>query len=124
MNNWFEVKVSYHKTMENGMVKRVTEAYLIDALSFTEAEARGIEELKPYISGEFTIAAVGRKKIAELFYNESGDRFFMAKVAFITLDEKTGSEKITKVQMMVQTSDIDEALEVIEKGMENFVQMY
>lgn len=58
MHNWFEVKATYEKTLENGMQKKVTESYLLDALSFTEAEARAIEELKPYISGEFTIMDV------------------------------------------------------------------
>jgi len=124
MHNWFEVKATYEKTLENGMQKKVTEPYLVDALSFTEAEARAIEELKPYISGEFTIAAVGRKKISELFFNDNGDRFFMAKVAFITLDEKSGSEKTTKVQMMSQASDIDEALAVVKKGMEGTLADY
>lgn len=124
MHNWFEVKATYEKTLENGMQKKVTESYLLDALSFTEAEARAIEELKPYISGEFTIAAVGRKKISELFFNDNGDRFFMAKVAFTTLDEKSGSEKITKVQMLAQASDIDEALEVVKKGMEGTMADY
>lgn len=118
MHNWFEVKATYEKTLENGMQKKVTESYLLDALSFTEAEARAIEELKLYISGEFTIAAVGRKKISELFFNDNGDRFFMAKIAFTTLDEKSGSEKITKVQMLAQAGDIDEALAVVRKGME------
>ena len=124
MHNWFEVKTTYEKTLEDGMQKKVTESYLLDALSFTEAEARAIEELKPYISGEFTIAAVGRKKISELFFNDNGDRFFMAKVAFITLDEKSGSEKTTKVQMMSQASDIDEALAVVKKGMEGTLADY
>lgn len=124
MHNWFEVKATYEKTLENGMQKKVTEPYLVDALSFTEAEARAIEELKPYISGEFTIAAVGRKKITELFFNNNGDRFFMAKVAFITLDEKSGSEKTTKVQMLAQADDIYEALEVIKKGMEGTMADY
>lgn len=118
MNNWFEVKATYEKTLENGMQKKVTESYLLYALSFTEAEARAIEELKPYISGELSIAAVGKKKISELFFNDTGDRFFMAKVAFTTLNEKTGSEKITKVQMLAQAGDIDEALAVVRKGME------
>lgn len=104
MYNWFEVKATYEKTLENGMQKKVTESYLLDALSFTEAEARAIEELKPYISGEFTIAAVGRKKISELFFNDNGDRFFMAKVAFTTLDEKSGSEKEWKAHWLIGIS--------------------
>ena len=64
MHNWFECKVSYDKTMENGTLKKVTEPYLVDALSFTEAEARIIEELKPFISGDFTIADIKRAKLA------------------------------------------------------------
>lgn len=117
MHNWFECKVSYEKTLENGMQKKVTEPYLVDALSFTEAEARIIEELKPYISGEFTIADIKRAKLAELFFNENGDRYFKAKVYFITLDEKSGAEKKTAVQMLAQACDIKEALAVVEKGM-------
>ena len=124
MNNWFEVKATYEKTLENGMQKKVTESYLIDALSFTEAEARAIEELKPYISGEFTIAAVGRKKISELFFNENGDHYFMANVGFITLDEKSGSEKMSKTKMLTQASDIDEALKVVKDGMKGSMADY
>lgn len=117
MYNWFECKVTYEKTLENGTVKKVTEPYLIDALSFTEAEARIIEELKPYISGEFTIADIKRAKLSEMFFNETGDRYFKAKVYFITLDEKSGTEKKTAAQMLIQASDIDEALAELKKGM-------
>ncbi len=124
MNSWFECKVSYDKTMENGMQKKVTEPYLVDALSFTEAEARIIEELKPYISGEFTIADIKRAKLSELFFNENGDRFFKAKVYFITLDEKSGTEKKTAVQMLAQASDLKEALAIVEKGMEGTLADY
>lgn len=70
MRNWFISKVAYEKMLENGMQKRVVEPYLVDALSYTEAEARTIEELRPYITGEFTIADITRKKIAELFFND------------------------------------------------------
>lgn len=117
MNNWFECKVSYDKTMENGMQKKVTEPYLVDALSFTEAEARIIEEIKPYIAGEFTIADIKRAKLAELFFNENGDRYYKAKIYFITLDEKSGTEKKTAVQMLAQACDIKEALAVVEHNM-------
>lgn len=124
MYNWFECKVSYEKILENGMQKKVTEPYLVDALSFTEAEARIIEEIKPYISGEFTIADIKRAKLSELFFNDNGDRFFKAKVMFITLDEKSGTEKKTAAQMLAQASDIKEALKVIEKGMEGTLADY
>lgn len=124
MYNWFECKVSYEKMLENGMQKKVTEPYLVDALSFTEAEARIIEEIKPYISGEFTIADIKRAKLSELFFNDNGDRFFKAKVMFITLDEKSGTEKKTAAQMLAQASDIKEALKVVEKGMEGTLADY
>lgn len=117
MNNWFECKVSYDKTLENGMQKKVTEPYLVDALSFTEAEARIIEEIKPYISGEFTITDIKRAKFSEIFFNENGDRFFKAKIYFITLDEKSGSEKKTAAQMLAQATDLKDALAVVEQGM-------
>lgn len=106
MQNWFECKVSYEKMMENGLQKKVTEPYLVDALSFSEAEARIQEEIKPYISGEFTIADIKRAKLSELFFNDDGDRFFKAKVCFITLDEKSGTEKKTAVQMLAQASSL------------------
>ena len=71
MHNWFECKVSYEKMMENGMQKKVTEPYLVDALSFTEAESRIIEEIRPFITGEFTITDIKRARISEIFFNES-----------------------------------------------------
>lgn len=117
MHNWFECKVSYEKVLENGMQKKVTEPYLVDALSFTEAEARIIEEIKPYISGEFTISDIKRAKYNELFFNDNGDRFYKAKVMFISLDEKSGTEKKTAAQMLAQASSLKEALAVVEKGM-------
>lgn len=124
MHNWFECKVSYEKTLENGMQKKVTEPYLVDALSFTEAEARIIEEIKPYISGEFTITDIKRAKLSELFFNDNGDRYFKAKVMFISLDEKSGTEKKTAVQMLAQATDIKEAMKVVEKGMEGTLADY
>ena len=82
---WFECKVRYDKMQENGSVKKVNEPYLVDALSFTEAEARIIEEITPYISGEFSVSAVKKTKISEIFWDETGDRYYMVKVMFITI---------------------------------------
>lgn len=124
MHNWFLSKVQYEKILENGMQKKVTEPYLIDALSWTEAEARTIEEIKPYVSGEFTIADISRYPLNELFFNENGDRFYKAVIAFITLDEKSGSEKKTKVNILAQASDLQNAKDVIVKGMEGTLADY
>ena len=95
MHTWFECKIRYEKVMENGMQKKVTEPYLVDALSFTEAEARIIEEMTPFISGEFTVSDIKRANYSELFPSdeESADRWFKCKLIFITLDEKSGAEK-------------------------------
>ena len=117
MNNWFECKVTYEKMMENGMQKKVTEPYLVDALSFTEAEARIIEEIQPYITGDFTIKTVSKAKISETFFNDKGDRFYKFKVNYITLDEKTGADKKTAVKMIAQACTLKEAIQVLEEGM-------
>jgi len=124
MNNWFECKVSYEKMMDNGVMKRVSEPYLVDALSFTEAEARIIENLKHYVSGEFQVANIKRARLAELFLNPNGDRYYRIKVNFISLDEKSGAEKKTSVQMMSQASDIREAIIVLDAGMKNSMADY
>ena len=124
MNNWFECKVSFEKTMENGMQKKVTEPYLVDALSFTEAEARITEEMRPFISGEFTVADIKRARLSELFLNETGDRFFKIKIYFITLDEKSGAEKKTAAVMLAQANTLKEALAVLEEGMNGTMADY
>ena len=110
MHNWFECKVSFEKIMENGAQKKVTEPYLVDALSFTEAEARIIEEIRPFVSGEFTVTDIKRARLSELFFNENGDRFYKIKVYFITLDEKSGAEKKTAAQMLAQASNLKDAI--------------
>lgn len=117
MYNWFECKIRYDKMLESGMQKTVTEPYLVDALSFTEAEARILEEMKPYISGEFTVSDIKRVKFTESFFNETGDRYYKAKLYFITLDEKSGSEKKTAINMLVQASELKEAVEIVEAEM-------
>lgn len=117
MSVWFETKVRYDKMQENGAVKKVNEPYLVDALSFTEAEARIIEAITPYISGEFSVSAVKKTRISEIFFNEGGDRYFMVKVNFITPDEKTGVEKKSASYILVQASSVADALDKFNEGM-------
>lgn len=116
---WFETTVSFDKMMENGAVKKGTEKNLFDALSFTEAEERTIEELTPYISGEFNVKAVKKTKISEIFINENADRFYLVNVAFITIDEKTAVEKRSITQILVQANDFDSAVESFKGGMKS-----
>ena len=124
MHNWFECKVSFEKIMENGAQKKVTEPYLVDALSFTEAEARIIEEIRPFVSGEFTVTDIKRARLSELFFNENGDRFYKIKVYFITLDEKSGAEKKTSTQVLVQAADLRDAVKKLGEGMKGTMADY
>ena len=124
MHTWFECKIRYEKTMENGMNKKVTEPYLVDALSFTEAEARILELVSPYMSGEFSVADIKRVNYTEVFDNENGDRWFKAKLQFIMLDEKNGMEKKTSTNVLVQANDIREAIKHIDEGMKGTMADY
>ena len=126
MNEWFECKVKYERTMDDGKVKKVNEPYLVDALSFTEAEERIIEERKHYMSGEFQVSDIKRARCAELFEtdDESADRWFKVKLTFITLDEKTGAEKKTSQNVLVQAADLRDAVKRLDEGMKSSMMDY
>lgn len=126
MTQWIETKVRYEKTMENGLQKKVTEPYLVDALSFTEAERRIIKEVEPFISGEYTVSAVKKSNISEIFWNDAdnADKWFKVKVNFITINEKTLQEKKTASYMLVQASDIHDALKSLDDGMKGTIADY
>lgn len=109
---------------ENGMVKKVNEPYLVDALTFTEAEARIIEEMKPFISGEYSISSEKKTKISEIFFNDGADRYYLVKVNFITLDESSGVEKKTTSQILVQASDFEDAVVKFNEGMKGTMADY
>lgn len=126
MNIFFECKVKYNKVLEDGKEKMVTEKYLVSAMSFTEAEANFIKEITPYISGEFFIDDISRADYSELFLSddESADKYYDAKLAFITLDEKSGNEKKTNVNMLVQASDMRDAMNKLDEGMKGTMCEY
>lgn len=126
MHNWMECKIRYEKVMENGMNKKVTEPYLVDALSFTEAEARIIEEMTPYITGEFTVADIKRTNYSELFPsdNPEDDRWYKCKLVYITLDDKSGAEKRTSTHILVEAADVDSAKRNLDEGMKGTMADY
>ena len=118
MATWFECKVKYDKLVENGQQKTVTEPYLVDALSFTEAEARIIDEVSTLVNGEMKVTAVKRTNIAEIFWDEAdGDRRYKVKVNFNTIDEKTAVEKKTANLTMVQANGFKAACDNFMQGM-------
>lgn len=124
MANYIETVLRYDKMSENGIVKKVREHYLVDALSFTEAEARIISEMEAFISGEFSVSAVKKTKIAEVFFHEDADRYYLAKVAFITIDERTAAEKKTISHILVMANDFDGAVENFKEGMKGTMADY
>ena len=124
MHNWFQCKIKYERNTEDGGIVKVSEAYLVDALSFTEAEERINEEMKPFISGEFLVSDIKRARISELFTNENGDKWYRCKVNFISLDEEKGVEKRIASTMFSQASTLKEALETLEKGMKGTMADY
>ena len=116
---WFEAKVRYDKTMEDGCLKKVTETYVIDALSFGEAEKRILEKMGSYVSGEIDVCGLKIAPYKEVFFADSNmaDRWYVAKLAFITIDEKTDKEKKTRVCYLVNAGNINAAIKNIEEVM-------
>ena len=126
MHTWFEGKIRYEKVAENGMNKKVTEPYLVDALSFTEAEARLIEEVTPFISGEFTVTDIKRANYSEIFPSdeEAADKWYKCKLYFVTIDDKSGAEKKTATNILVQAADLRDAVKKLDNGMKGTLADY
>lgn len=118
-SNWFETAIRYDKTMEDGMTKKVIEYYVVDALSFGEAEERITEEMSAYISGEFEVKNINPAAFKEVFFseNDNDDRWYKAKLAFITIDEKTEKEKRSSVTYLVQAATLNGAVKNIDEVM-------
>ena len=116
---WFEAKARYDKTMEDGCLKKVTETYVIEALSFGEAEKRILEKMGSYVSGEIDVCGLKIAPYKEIFFADSdmADRWYVAKLAFITIDEKTDKEKKTRVCYLVNAGNINAAIKDIEEVM-------
>lgn len=124
MNNYFLVKVKYEKINERGAAKKVTEPYLVDALSWAEAEARAIENLEPYLSGEFVIHDISRANFTDIFPFEDSDRWFKCKVAYVTIDEERGTEKRKSSYILVQANDCDSAYHNLQEAMKDTISDY
>ena len=126
LGNWFECKVTGEKVTENGMTKSKPESYLVDAMSFTDAEARITKEVSPFFNGMIEIKNITPAKISELFINEDddADKWYKVKCNFITLDEKTQTEKRTANYMLVQAANFRGALDRFVEGMKGTMADY
>lgn len=117
---WFECKIKYEKVMEDGLQKQVVEQYVVDALSFAEAEQRITEEMSQYISGEFEVTDVKKAPYKEVFFdddNAASDRWYKAKLDFITIDERTEKEKRSRVTYLVQATNLNRAMKNVDTVM-------
>lgn len=108
MKKYFNCKVSFEKTLENGQPKRISESYIVDALSFTEAEARIVKEIQPYVTGEFEIVSVNRCNIAEIIRG-AGESWYRCKINCLVIDEARGIEKYAPIVLFIQSINFDEA---------------
>lgn len=121
---WFETKVKYDKMMEDGTQKKVPELYVVDALSFTEAEEAIIEEASHYSTGEFDVTDIKKAPYGEIFFSDNprDDKWYKAKVQFIIIDEKTAKEKYSGVNYLVQSNSLQNAVKNIEEVMSSGMQ--
>jgi len=117
MNTWFECTAKYNKMDETGHEKKASETYLLDAISFTEAESRIFKELQTMVSGEFIVTKIAKTRISEIIPSEKGDRWYRARVAFITIDEENGKEKRVVQSVLVFSESIKEAFDQIIESM-------
>ncbi|UNY98063.1 DUF4494 domain-containing protein [Zhouia spongiae] len=121
---WYECKVKYSKTYETGEQKITSETYLLDSVSFTEAETRINEIMAELTSEEFQIMNIKVANFSEVHPFENSDRWFKTKVSLITLDEKSGKERKTNIYMLIQANDIKEAFENTTEVMKETMSDY
>lgn len=121
--NWFEAKITYDKEVnQEGMMKKVSETYLVSEDSFASAEQKLQKTLES--RGSFVLNKIRKIRYAEVFLNEEGDRFYKAKVGIVTLNESKGIEVMKYVQMLVQANDIQDALDEVNRGMHGTLEDY
>ena len=124
MANYFEVKITFDKTLGNGKEKKVSECYIVNAVSFTDAEAKIIHHVQDVITGLFEVKSIRKYKVAEIVPSELGDTYFKCKLNFITLDEKSGAEKKTAVYMLVDAETLDKAKALLVEHMKGTMADY
>jgi len=121
---WYECKVKYRKTNDAGVQKVITEPYLVDALSYTEAEKRINEEMATYISEEFKITSIKTANFSEIHPFENCDRWFKSKIALVAYDEESGKERKTNIHILLQANDVKEAYDNTIEVMKNTMGDY
>lgn len=117
MNSWFTIKVKYTKQLEDGRLKRVTEPYLVDAISFTDAEARIYEEVGTNVKGEFLITGISKTDYADIFYYEDADDWYKCKLTYVSVDADSGKERKISNNFLVTAHSVKQAFERIKESL-------
>jgi hypothetical protein len=124
MQNWFECKMAYVKIDDDGRERKVSEVYLLDAVSYTDAEARIVQQIQTMVRGEFVVKKITPSNIIEVFPHESGEWWYKAKIAIVTIDENAGKEKKINQYFLVAADDIKQALQRLEDGLSYILVPY
>jgi hypothetical protein len=124
MQVWFECKVKYVKVTESGREQTVTENFLLDAVSFTDAETRITRQMREMVKGEFSVTDIRKSRIAEVFPYENGEWWFKATINLVTVDEEAGKEKKLRTQYLIMADDIQEALKRLDESLSFMVIPY
>ena len=126
VSKFFEVKVQYQKMHDDGKEKKVTEQYVVEAMSFTEAESRITEEMTPYVDGDFDVVSEKIAPFNEILLsdNSNDDKWFLSKVSFITIDEKTEKEKKTSQRLLVQAETSEKAMDYTKEMLSHYMSDY
>lgn len=125
MQTWFECKAKYNKVSESGREQMVTENFLLDAVSFTDAETRMIRQLQQMVKGgEFAVTDIKKSRIAEVFPYDTGEWWFKATINLVTVDEEAGKEKKMRTYYLIMADDIKEALERLDESLSYLVIPY
>lgn len=122
---WFECKIRYDRLTDEGLSKKVTEQYVVDALSYTEAEKNIIRSTAEIIPEVIEIKAIKEDTYSEIFFSEDdAEKWYKTKISFISIDERTGKERRTNVLYLVQANDISNAIsnvkEIMSKSMSDY----
>jgi hypothetical protein len=120
MNTWFSCRISYLKQADNGSIFKKNETYLLNALSFTEAEARLQGILEEYIP-EYNLLACAKTNVTDVIIDESKEFFFKLRVTFVSADEDSGKEKKISENYLVQAANLKESLEIMEERLKGSI---
>jgi hypothetical protein len=124
MNEWFEVKASYVKQLEDGGLKRVSEPYLVNAISFTDAENRIYEEVGSHVKGEFLIKSIAKRDFADIFHYEDSDDWFKLSISTVTVDADFGKEKKQKIHFLLTAQNAKEAIDRLKDSLSDMIVTY